>query len=568
MKKAADFIIEFLIEKGIKDIFGYPGGVICHFMDSATKYPEIKTHLNYNEQASAFAATAYAQAKCDVGVAFATSGPGATNLITGIADAWYDSVPVLFFTGQVDTYGLKESRKIRQRGFQETEIVDIVRPITKYAVQPGSAASLKEELEKAYYIATHGRPGPVLIDLPADVQRAMADFNALPSYEISHETDASDETAAASLIMEKLECSKRPTLLVGAGVRQAKQAKALREFAEKVGIPVVTSMPGCDFLESQHPLNFGFIGANGKRYANFILSKSDYILALGTRLDLKQVGNNRDGFAPDAILLRVDVDEGELAYSAGRSQLSIKADLNKLIPLLRQRSLAACDSTWLDVANCIRNSLRQYDMTQIHQKLALLSAEIDFPVSYTVDVGQSQLWCVQSLQLKKDENVYMSAGLGSMGYSLPAAIGVAIARNTSVICLNGDGGLQMNLQELQFVSKEKLPIKIVVLNNHSLGMIRQFQEVNFAENYTMTTEQVGYGTPNWSNIAGAYGIPYTCLQTTDDVKNYAFALQGPEFVEIVLPEKTYLYPNFGRNVPFQDQIPEIDRELYHKLLEL
>ena len=317
--KVTDYIIEFLISRGVTDIFGYPGGVICHLMDSVTKYPgKIEARLNYHEQAAAFAACGYAQETCGLGVAFATSGPGATNLMTGIANAYFDSIPVIFLTGQVDTYALKGEIPIRQCGFQETDIVSMAKPITKYAVRVDDPTEIKRELEKAYSMAIGGNPGPVVIDLPADVQRANIEIEKCMDYTDEAESET-DYKAIAAALNKELQNASRPCLLIGNGVKQAGMAQGVKGLIKRLNIPAVFSMPAFDTLPYSDHLNFGFIGANGHRYANFVLGKSDLIIVIGSRLDLKQVGSNREDFAPRARIIRIDIDAGNLEYQDRKS---------------------------------------------------------------------------------------------------------------------------------------------------------------------------------------------------------------------------------------------------------
>ena len=474
--KITDYIVEFLISKGITDVFGYPGGVICHFIDSLTKYPEIKGHINYNEQGSSFAACGYAQETGKLGVAFATSGPGATNLVTGIANAYFDSTPTMFLTGQVDTYSLKDKLPIRQRGFQETDMVSIVSSITKYAVRVDDPNEIIYQLEKAYYFATTGNPGPVLLDLPADVQRAEIDESILKRFNANTEglVKSYDYENAVHVISSELSKASRPCFLVGNGVKQAGMQKQIGRLIEALNIPTVFSMPAFDVLPYNHRLNFGFIGANGHRYANFLMSKSNLIITIGSRLDLKQVGNNRDQFVPEARIIRIDIDRGNFAYKVHDNEIDIEADIREFVPLLINdlANLTYTSKEWVEVCQKLKKILTGYDDEEYTRLLSTFGDEIPDNRVITADVGQSELWVAQQLHVKKHQSVHASGGHGAMGYSLPAAIGCAYNNGKAVISFNGDGGIQMNIQELQFLQREQLPVMVVIMNNHSLGMIR------------------------------------------------------------------------------------------------
>lgn len=566
--KITDYIIEFIISKGVTDIFGYPGGVICHLIDSATKYEdEITTHINYHEQASAFAACGYAQETSNIGVAFTTSGPGATNLMTGIANAYFDSTPVIFLTGQVDTYALKGDIPIRQRGFQETDVVSMVKSITKYAIRIDDPKRIKYEFEKAYYIATSGNPGPVVIDLPADIQRADVDIEKCEEF-CSEENTSLNYDSIIEELTSALKSSKRPCFIVGNGIKQAGLRKETRLLIEKLNIPSVFSMPAFDTLPFKHRLNFGFIGANGHRYANFVIGKSDLIISLGSRMDLKQVGNDREKFAEHADIIRIDIDKGNLSYKVHTDEFQIVADLKRLIPRWSEVAKRSVSDEWAEICRKIKNRLIGYDDEPYTRLLNALGKVIPEQAIITADVGQSELWVAQQIQIKENQTAHFSAGHGTMGFSLPAAIGSYYGRKVPVYSFNGDGGIQMNIQELQYLRRENLPIKVIIMNNHALGMIRGFQEANFNKNYSQTVEGNGYSTPDFKKIAYAYGIEYVSIKNEEDIKKIDICDEEPCLIEIEMPTETVLNPNFGRNGLIQDQRPYIEREIFDELMKL
>lgn len=566
--KVTDYIVEFLVKKGVTDIFGYPGGVICHLMDSITKYPEINAHINYHEQAAAFAACSYAQASSKLGVAYSTSGPGATNLITGIANAYFDSIPTLFITGQVDTYGVKGELLLRQKGFQETDIVAVTKEISKYSVFVESPNMIKRYLEKAYHLAVNGRPGPVILDIPADVQRAEVDIDSLEGYENTESDSNRKADEAVSIIYSMLEKAKRPIILAGAAIKQTGLRQEFLQLIEKWNIPVACSMPAFDLIPFDSKLHMGFVGVNGHRYANFAISKSDLIICLGTRLDLKQVGNNRSQYALNAKLVRVDIDEKEFQYKVRDDELQLCCDLNELIPKLQEKCNYMVDENWIMVCSKLKKKLLYYDYELYHQIISALSKDVPDYWNVSIDVGQHLPWIAQAFHIKRNQSAYMSAGLGSMGFSLPAAIGIYYATRRPVICFNGDGGIQMNLQELQFIKRERLPIKIIIINNFALGMIRQFQEKNFNNNYYQTTENTGYSAPNFNKISEAYDLPYYRINTLEDIKNVEINQESSAIIEIPLNIDTYLNPNQGYQRTIEDQIPYLERDLYNYLISL
>lgn len=568
MMKATDYIVEFLIQKSVTDIFGYPGGVVCHLIDSASKYRDkIRTHTTYHEQGAALAACGYAQKSNTIGVAYATSGPGALNLVTGIANAYFDGIPTLFLTGQVDTYSSKGNYSIRQCGFQETDIVSVVKSITKKAVYVQNASDLPRILEECYQIAVQGRPGPVLIDLPADVQRADIDVES-PSGSFSAavtEARLSDLDRDAEQIYELLKQAKKPCVLAGSGISRANMRWKFRELCDEWNIPVVTSMNAIDLLPFDHKCQFGFIGANGHRCANQILASADLVISMGARLDLKQVGNRRSNFLPNAKLVRIDVDAGELEYRVRNDEISICQDLSDMIPCLHQKTHETFGGDWLERCSRVKESLYDYDFEIYHRFIADISKRLPDECCIVTDCGQNQVWTIQACQLKPKQQLLTTGGLGTMGYCLPACIGACYAGAPRAVGFVGDGGLQMNIQELEFIARESLPITIVILNNDSLGMIRQFQEINFQGNYSQTTRQTGYCTPDFEKIVNGYGIDFQRVLDMAEIDTIRWDSAKPQVVEVVLPDKTYLLPRFGRKNGFSDAEPLLHEELYEKI---
>lgn len=575
--KVSDYIVEYLIEKEITDVFGYPGGMVTHLMDSFSKYQDkIAAHVTYHEQGAAFAACGYAQSSGKPGVAYATSGPGATNLITGICDAFFDSIPTVFITGQVNTFESRGQYEVRQRGFQETDIVSMVTPVTKYAQYVESADKIKFYLDKAFYEATTGRMGPVLLDIPMNVFRAEIDIDTL--YGEEEEEDASvlqqnvqqKVTDIEKTLRKALNQASRPCCLVGNGVKITKEQKKVLEFCHKFKIPVVTSMIAFDVV-SDDPYNYGFIGAYGDRSANFIVAKSDLVIAIGSRMDVRQVGAKRENFAPDSVILRFDVDEGELAYSVHRDEVKICAGMQEIIQAIDKLTKSASFDfeNWIHVCDEIKSELKEADRCATGQLVRRISKSFPERAVITTDVGQNQVWVAQSVQLKPGQQVLFSGGHGAMGYSLPAAIGAYYASGEKVICITGDGGLQMNIQELQFITRERLPIKIVVLNNDALGMIRHFQEMYFDGNYYQTKPAGGYTAPDFAKVAKAYDIrslQWKMGEIPDMIPE--FEDKDPLLVEILIEENTYVFPKLEFGKPNQDQEPLLDRKLYDRLMNL
>lgn len=560
--KVSDYIVEFLIEKEITDVFGYPGGMVTHLMDSFYKYKDkIHAHVNYHEQAAAFAACGYAQVTHRPGIAYATSGPGATNLITGIANAYFDSIPTIFITGQVNTYEAA-SGNLKQKGFQETDIISMVKPITKYCKYIDDANKLQEELEKAYQICMDGRKGPVLLDIPMNIQRTMINVQE----QVQKHTDMESIEKSIDLKKYIADC-QRPVLLLGNGAHEC-STKEIHELINKLGIPVVTSMIAVDLVDKDNMYNYGFIGAYGSRVANFVIAKADLIMSLGSRMDIRQVGANTKGFSPQAKLVRFDIDTTEFERKIKEDELQIHCDIENAISILRTikfENTKLCE--WKNICNEIKNKLLHYDDREYNHLIEQMSAYIPDEYTITTDVGQNQVWVAQSFRNKINQRILFSGGLGSMGYSLPAAIGAYYGTKKSVISFNGDGGLQMNIQELQFIARENIPIKIIILNNKSLGMIRHFQEMYFDSTFTQTKKEYGYTSPDFKKLAYAYGIFYV---EGNEIKQIQKNLvdDRPCIIELVLSDTTYVHPKLAMGKLNYDQEPSLPKDILDYLLSL
>lgn len=570
-KKVSDIIIEFLISKGVTDIFGYPGGCINHLIDSASKYGELTAHDNYNEQGSSFAACGYAQASHKLGVAFSTSGPGATNLVTGIAGAYFDSVPTLFITGNVDSPAEKGDMSIRQRGFQETDMVAVTKNISKWAYHVKSAEEIRYVLEKAYYIAFEGNPGPVVLDIPNDIQRSefegeLEGFEApkmLATDKVSH----SDIETVLTCIKE----AKQPVFLFGNAAKTYGAEGLVKDVVEALNMPAIFSMPANDTLPYNHSQNYGFIGTNGYRYANMLTLKADLIIAVGTRMDIRQIGLNRQQFAPNAKLVRVEIDKTQVEYTVKQEELVLHYNLvpflEELLALAKTRGVKVSDE-WNDKCRFIKKKLQGIDdefFNKVIQRISRITH--DSPVNNrayaTADVGQNLLWTYRSFNVLDNQQIFASTGNAPMGYSLPAAIGVTLATHRPVIAFCGDGGFMMNVQEMQFVKREQLPIKVVILNNRSLGMIRSWQN-RYLGKCSLTTADSGYLSPNVKLLAKAFDFKYSIIKSIEDVERVNWNNSMPEVVEVYLDDDTETKPLNN----MKDQTPQIDRELYNELMNL
>ena len=505
---AADYFVEFLIANGVTDVFGYQGGMIAYIFDSLGKYRnEISYHSCGNEQGAALAACAYAQASGKLGVAITTSGPGFTNLVSGIANAWFDSIPVLFLSGQVNTKDKKRDRPFRQLGFQEIQATKIAETITKKVYDVEMDTDIPQCLNDAYLTAMSERKGPVYLDFPINICREVLTVDDVTPVSLTK-----TPPIKADAILTDLKKAQRPAIIAGAGILQAGLRDDFRQMVEFLGLPVVHTMPASAVLPGDSPYRMGYIGGTARREAGLILEHADYVLTLGTRLCSKQIGHNLSLFAPKAKkIVRVDLDTTEFERKVKDDEVQIAADLRAVIPgllfALQDTHYTPCHQVWLDTCARVKALLNCCDITQGNEIFERISKELPEDANLVMDVGKNLIYGTQSAVIKKQTRFFLSAGLGTMGYSIPASIGAYYGNGCPTFSFNGDGGAQMNIQELNTIAKNKLPIKIFVLNNNALGNIVMFQKQYLGNRIVATSEAEGdYFSCNFQRIAEAYGI--------------------------------------------------------------
>lgn len=568
-------MVWFFYTHGVTDFFGFQGTMIMHFVDSIGKNPNVQNHSVYNEQGAAFAACGYAKATGKTAVAYATSGPGALNLISGVADAFYDSAPVIFLTGQVNTTEYSTVTGLRQHAFQQANVVDVVKPITKYCAFLADSDQIPEELFKAWEIANDGRKGPVVLDIPMNVQRAEISEAAIHRTDSLHLPGRAWEFDAQYVIAEIVK-AQRPLFILGNGIGKSSKAReAAVKLISKLGIPVVTTLLGKDILDQDSPYNFGVIGAAyGHRCANWIAyRKADLIVSLGASLCRRQVGGNGSNFAPDAKIIRIDIDPVELSRKVHPDDIPIICDVNYAISAMLDTQCESVDRTkWLGICDHIRNKFAAFDLmssgrepNRCIQTVASLAQEDDV---VAVDVGQHMMWVQQSFDVHRNRLVF-SGGHGAMGFALPAAIGAyyAIGGKHRVFCLAGDGAFQMNIQELQWIAREQIPICMIVLNNNCLGLIRQQQEDFFDSKFYGALTAGGYTAPDFCAIAAAYGIENYSVEEMADIPFEIREKIGkmPLLLEFHLPVTTVAVPKtyFGQS-PL-NQRPYVEEQLLQEI---
>lgn len=566
--KASDYVINTLANEGITHIFEVCGGALTHLLDSLYERKDICTVSMHHEMAAAIAAEGYARASGNLGVAMATSGPGATNLITGIGSCYFDSIPCVFITGQVNTYEYKFDKPVRQIGFQETDIVSIVRPITKSAILVSNSNFLQQILSHAIRTAKDGRQGPVLLDLPMDIQRSNIEpEKSLPDAMENYSNDIEEETITE--IISLIKKSSRPVILAGGGVRSSHATKELHELAHLTGIPVISSLMGLDAFPHDDPLFVGMIGTYGNRYANLAVANADLLIALGTRLDTRQTGTLPSTFARGAIKIQVDIDENELDNKI-KVDVPLLMDVKVFLVHLTSRSSQVVPNDYSPWYSRIKDYKSKYSPKYQNEDndinpyvfLSALSDNLPDDAIICVDVGQIQMWSAQTLSIKENQRFLTQGGMASIGSALPMAIGASFANpGKKIIVITGDGGFQLNIQELQTVFHHSLPIKIILLNNSGYGMIRQFQEQYFDGHYQSSV--IGYSNPDFVDIVKAYKIPSEKLSLPEQIGPALadlFKNNGPGFLEIPINEKFRVIPKLAVNKPVEDQEPLLPRE--------
>ena len=545
----AQIILESLIEQDATLVFGYPGGTIMPTYDALWDYRDKIHHvLVRHEENAALAADAYFRATGKVGVCFATSGPGATNLVTGLANAMMDSSAVVAITGQVATH------LVGSDAFQETDVTGITLPVTKHNYLVTQIEELAEVLAEAFYIARSGRPGPVLVDICKDVQQKMYEYTPVKSvnlrgYKAIKPMSNQDTPALLQDAAELINTAKRPIILAGQGIKHAGAHAEFLKFAEKAGIPVATTLLGIGVLDEDHPLNLRMMGMHGEAYVNQAIFNADLLIALGMRFDDRVTGNLKT-YAQNSQVIHFDIDPAEINKNVP-ADVGIVGNLKDLLPPLTKLVEKKTYPAWLERINEWRGDTKARDVLSVDLPSDMLLApqvikaiweETEGNATICTDVGQHQMWETQYFQHKRKNQLITSGGLGTMGFALPAAIGAKFGRpEDEVWSIGGDGGSQMSLPELMTVIQEGLNIKIAIINNGYLGMVRQWQELMHNKRYSETTML----SPDFVKVAEAYGmcgLRATNLKQAHDIIKTARQHDGPVLMEFVVESETNVFP--------------------------
>ena len=561
--KVSDYIVKYIEQQNVNIIFGYIGGMITHLVDSISSNENVNFIQVYHEQSAAIAAEGYARESGNIGVAISTSGPGATNMITGIANAYFDSVPVIYITGQVNTYEYKYESPQRQLGFQETNIVDIVKPITKYAVLVDNKEKIKYEFDKAFHYAREGRPGPVLLDIPMNIQRADIDIENLDSFSTNSH---SDYDFNINDIITLFKNAERPMILVGAGCQKSK--KELDAFIKKTNFPVVTSLMGKGGVDESRTNYLGMIGSYGNRCANMAIAKVDLLIVLGSRLDLRQTGII-SSFISNGNILHVDIDQNELNNNKLTNKIKIHTDVLYFLNKLNNAEFEIeVNSKWINFTKKLKATYNQNNEVErfVENKspykfIQTLSSLCKYNDIFCADIGQNQMWAAQTLLIKKEQKFITSGGLAPMGFSIPVSIGIAFANpGANIFSINGDGGFHIALQSLMLISQYDLPIKVIVMNNNALGLITQFQNLYFEGRMNSTTKDGGYLTPNIKYISKSFNLKYYKL-SEKDLDNNDLILEIINnrncIIEYIIDGVTTVSPKLEYNNPIELMSPSL-----------
>ncbi len=562
--KASDAVALVLAANNVTYGFELIGGMITHLVDSINLLGKTKLISMHHEQGAAFAAGGIARASShqQMGVALGTSGPGATNLITGIADCWLDSHPCLFLTGQVNTHELKGDLKIRQQGFQELDSVALVQSITKYAVQVLKAEDLIPELQKAIDIAKEGRPGPVLLDIPMNIQRADIDEAQLTYLSCLLKPEPLQnmlDTVGFETLLSSLKNAKNPLILIGGGAVNSTYFNDFLSKVIKLEIPYVSSLKGSEKTIAS-PFYLGMLGAYGTRAANFAVQHCDWLLVLGSRLDVRQTGANTDLFASQAKIIQIDIDQAQLnnrvkvedAYCCNmdifykdflctKLELFIEAwqvELSQVSRFFPKDEYLEWYLSPNKIFDCINNTFK------------------DTKAQYVADVGNNQMWAAHSVRLSQGQMIHHSGGLGAMGFAIPTSLGLHYASQSPVIVITGDGGAQLNIQELDIIAREGLPILTIVFNNYSLGMVRGFQELYF-EGRNSSTFWNGYSS-EFVKLGEAYHIESYAMDTIEAFADRLSDFQTnprPYLIELIMSDARECRPRLEFGKPIDEQMP-------------
>lgn len=563
----SDFIIDFLVKKGINDIFLVSGGGIMYFLDAVGRNKKMNFICNHHEQASAIAAEAYARSKNSISACLVTTGPGATNAITGVACAWFDSIPVFVISGQQKRELIADYSKYRNLGPQEAPIVDMVRPITKYVIQLTDPKKVKYELEKAFHLATTGRPGPVWIDVPLDIQGMTIDSSKLTSFIPPKESAAKQKKLHKDVkkVVEKLLLSKRPVVIAGNGIRLSHGLDLLLEFIKKTKIPVILPFNGLDLLPENNPQLVGKFGPGGQRRGNFALQNSDLVLSIGSSLNVSTIGFNYLSIAPKALKIMVNIDKGEITKPTIAVDMPIQADaaefLKEILSQLKSTNYTP-SVKWMETCKIWKKKYPTVvpeffdDKKHVNSYVFFkaLSDAMTKDDGLVTGIGLDAVSMYQGFEVKPGQRAFVNKNFGPMGWCLPAGIGACIGRDRkSTVLVTGDGSFQFNSQELVTIWHNKLPLKIFVFNNGAYESIRATQNNLFDGRVVGADAKSGVGIPDFKKLAKVFDFPYFKIQKNSECNkkiSNVLKTKGPVLCEVNI---SYLQKRIPKAATFRNK---------------
>lgn len=577
--KLSDFVIDYIHGQGTRHVFGMSGGAAVHLFDSASKHSGMNTIFVAHEQSAAMAADGYYRLSGNLGACVVTSGPGSTNLLTGVCCSFYDSVPSLMLTGQVAKHRLKGDRKVRQVGFQETDVLSIFASVTKYASQVLDPQVIAQTLDQAYAVAQSDRPGPSLIDIPDDLQRAEVDPAALARYKAPASKPAADLPAKADVLLRKLSSAKRPVILVGSGLSTPRKLRELHHFLKWADVPVLQTWAGLDLVPYDWKNRIGTFGVYGPRLGNFVVQHCDLLICLGTRLSQNLTGGLLNTFAPNAHIVMVDADQGEMDKFDGYG-ISIGDRIKCRIEDFLDAVNAAEKSFTPPAIQPWQNTIARWrtelptdippppaddkNHVDAHHFVRELSSVIADNEAVFVDTGGNLTWTCNNLRVKADQRVLSAWNFTPMGYAVPAGIGgAAAAPGRPVTCITGDGGMQLCLGELATIVRYNLPLKIILFNNHSHGIQKQTMETWLEGRLCGADPASGLGLSDFPKVAAAMGLPVVNITQSSQIPKKlkeVYATQGPVFCNVEINPDQKLYPVLKFGASLENQMPLIPAE--------
>lgn len=574
--KLSDYVVEFLSQAGADHNFLVTGGAVLHLVDSTGKHCKMKHVCVQHEESGAAAADGYSRASGKLGLAMSTSGPGATNLLTSVCSAYFDSVPMICITGQVARFRIRPNKRLRQRGFQEVDVSSIYQSVSKHVQLVLDPAMIRYELEKAVYMATEGRPGPVILDIPDDLQRVEIDPETLPRFRPPTNTTMAPLEQIEELF-QMIEESKRPVLIIGGGVHAAKAESEVIEFARYFKLPVLLTWGATDLLAYDDELNFNGVGVCGPRWGNFAAQQSDLVIAIGTRLSQMITGGKQDLFAPMAKKVMIDIDREELD-KFGPSTFSLDRAIHSDLKPFFQQCQKLTKKYWPDLFGpwrnmiqswkerypiCKRENFEKTGPIDPYVFVKYLSQVVREGEILVTDTGANICWIMQAIETKKGQRIFSAWNNTPMGYALPASIGAAFGTEKEIVCLIGDGGLMMCLQELATVRKYNLPIKIFIFDNKGHATVKQTIDIWLQSRYVAVDEASGLAFPDYEKLAETFNLPFYSLENHQDIQNQLgqiFTEKGPFICHLAIDEMQKIVPMLKYGAGLEELDPKLPAE--------